>query len=130
MNTKPYQFGPQLDAGVLYDLYENDYLFIEEIFRITLENFDGDIKNLETHLQAGNLDGLRSIAHKITPVFGYIGMPGIQQSCKDFEERCAGSKEAKEIIPDYNNLQIQLEDCKKLIESELQKLSDYNKIIK
>ena len=89
MNTIPFQFDQRIDAGILYSLYENDYLYIEEIFKTTLKHYDADVEAFEAHHQAGSVEGLRRSAHKIKPVFGFIGMPVMQEYCQAFEDKCA-----------------------------------------
>ena len=89
MNTIPFQFDRRIDASILYSLYENDYLYIEEIFKTTLKHYDADVNAFETHQQAGSVEGLKRSVHKIKPVFGFIGMPEVQESCQAFEDKCA-----------------------------------------
>jgi HPt (histidine-containing phosphotransfer) domain-containing protein len=126
MNTNPFQFNRLIDAGILDSLYENDYLYIEEIFKMTLKHYDEDVETFKAHHQAGNLEGLKKATHKIKPVFGYIGMPGIQECCKDFEDKCEKTGTFGEIMPEYEKLVHQFEECKKIIETDLQKLCEYN----
>ena len=126
MNTIPFQFDQQIDADVLYSLYENDYLYIEEIFKTTLKHYDEDVDAFKAHFYADNLEELKRTAHKIKPVFGYIGMPVVQECCQDFEDKCEKTGTVGEILPDYEKLLRQLGECKKIIEDDLQKLSEYN----
>ena len=58
MNTIPFQFDHRIDTSILYSLYENDYLYIEEIFKTTLQHYDADIEAFEAHQQAGSGPGL------------------------------------------------------------------------
>ena len=126
MNTAPFQFDRRIDTGILYSLYENDYLFIEEIFKTILKHYDEDVQAFKGQYLAGNLEELKKAAHKIKPVFGYIGLPDVQRYCGDFEEECAKAEAIEEIRPDCEQLLQQFAECKQLIESDLQKLSDYN----
>jgi len=126
MNTIPFQFDRRIDAGVLYSLYENDYLYIEEIFKTTLKHYDEDVADFETHHHAGSLEGLKKTAHKIKPVFGFIGMPVLQENCQAFEDKCAATGDIQTIFPDSEKLLHQFKECKKIIETDLQKLYAYN----
>lgn len=126
MNTDQFQFDRRIDTGILNNLYEKDYLYIEEIFRTVLKHYDEDVEAFEVHLQAGNLEGLKRTAHKIKPVFGFIGMPGVEDCCKEFEEKCAKTMDLEEIRPDYEKLLTQFKECKKVIETDLKKLTVYN----
>jgi HPt (histidine-containing phosphotransfer) domain-containing protein len=126
MNTTPFQFDHRIDTGILYSLYENDYLYIEEIFKTTLKHYDEDVQAFETHRHAGNLEGLKRTAHKIKPGFGFIGMPWVQECCEDFENKCSKTVDIEEIMADYEKLIHQVKECKRIIEADLQKLSEYN----
>lgn len=127
MNTMPFQFDQRIDAGTLYSLYENDYLYIEEIFKTTLKHYDEDVEAFEAHRHASNIEGLKRTAHKIKPVFGFIGMLWVQDCCQDFEDKCAKTGDIEELIHEYEKLLHQFNECKKIIEADLQKLSEYNK---
>jgi HPt (histidine-containing phosphotransfer) domain-containing protein len=127
MNTIPFQFDRRIDEGSLYSLYENDYPFIEEIFRTTLKHYDEDVEMLIAHYVAGNLEDLKKSMHKLKPVFGFIGMPLLQESCNDFENKCSNATGIKEIAEDYERLLYQFNECKEIIQADLQKLSAYNK---
>lgn len=127
MNTIPFRFDKRIDAGSLYSLYENDYLYIEEIFRTTLKHYDEDIELFIAHHDAGSISDLKKAAHKIKPVFGFIGMPGLQESCNDFENKCSTAADIREIAQDYERLLYRFKECKEIIQADLQKLSAYNK---
>jgi len=126
MNTIPIQFDRRIDTGILYSLYENDYLYIEEIFKTTLQHYDADIEAFEAHQQAGSLRGLEKSVHKIKPVFGFVGMPAIQACCQAFEDKCAVAADMQAIYPDSQKLLHLFKEYKKIIEADLQKLSAYN----
>lgn len=128
MNTIPFQFDRRIDAGILYSLYENDYLYIEEIFKTTLTHYDEDVEAFETHYHARSLEGMRKTVHKIKPVFGFVGMPAVQDWCQDFEDKCTATGDIQEIFSDSEKLLHQFKECKRIIEAELQKLSAYNTI--
>jgi hypothetical protein len=126
MNTIPFQFDCRIDASILYSLYENDYLYIEEIFTTTLQHYDADVEAFETHQQAGSLEGLKRSVHKIKPVFGFVGMSVMQDCCQAFEDKCAAATDLQAIYPDSQKLLHLLKEYKKIIEADLQKLSAYN----
>ena len=126
MNTIPFQFDRRIDAGILYSLYENDYLYIEEIFKTTLKHYDADVEAFETHQQAGSVEGLKRSVHKIKPVFGFVGMPAVQDCCQDFEDKCAVDSRYSGDISRFRKIAEQFKECKKIIEADLQKLSAYN----
>jgi HPt (histidine-containing phosphotransfer) domain-containing protein len=126
MNTIPFQFDSRIDSSILYSLYKNDYLFIEEIFKTTLQHYDADVEAFESHHQAGNVQGLEKSVHKIKPVFGFVGMPVMQACCQAFEDKCAVAADMQAIYPDSQKLLNQFKEYKKIIEADLQKLSAYN----
>ena len=127
MNTIPFQFNRQIDADLLYSLYESDYLYIEEIFNITLTHYDEDVDVFATHHHTGNLDGLKRAVHKLKPVFGFVAMPGVEQCCIDFEEKYTRTTDMRELRTDSEKLLHRFKESKKILKEDLQKLSAHNK---
>jgi hypothetical protein len=47
INNLPFAIHPQVDSTIHDRLFENDCLYIEEIFKIPVEHFDEDIDLLK-----------------------------------------------------------------------------------
>lgn len=123
---KTFIFNEKFDSDFLYSLYADDYAYVEEIFGTTLQHFDQDFETLKIAYESGNIIDLKKATHKIKPTFGFIGLPEVQQLCKDFEEMCENSTSTDNVKEEYKQIVITLADSKDLLESELRKLKEFN----
>ncbi len=119
-------FHELIDNSQLVDLYDNDYIWIEEIFRTTLENFDGDIAAIVAARENADLPVLRKAIHKIKPVFGFVGMPNILDQCKRAEDKTAAASSMAEIKEDIDELLLSCEKCKAAILLDIPRLQAFN----
>ena len=124
--SKKFIFNEKVDSDYLYSLYEDDYQYIEEIFGTTLTHFDNDCKAIEQAFEANNLIELKKTIHKIKPTFGFVGLPLVQQICKEFEDACQKASAANELKTEYQQIVITLAASKELIASEYNKLKEFN----
>jgi hypothetical protein len=125
---EPFIFNKLIDQGVLYELYENDYTYIEKIFKAALSNFEEDLERLRFCHTSGDLEGLRKAIHKITPTFGFLGIPGIENQCRMFEDMCSTHLSTSELTTELNALLEAIEAGRIVIEEDHRKLIIFNKI--
>lgn len=126
---KEFIFNNKIDKDLLNSLYEDDYNYIEEIFSITLTQLKPDLVYLENEFAAGDIAQLRKVVHKIKPSFGFVGIPATQELCKKFEELCANANSVEQVKAEYIILHQQLVETVIAIESDYEKLKDYNQSI-
>ena len=60
------------------------------------------------------------------PTFGFVGLPLVQQICKEFEDTCQKASTANELKTEYQQIVITLAASKELIASEYNKLKEFN----
>ena len=123
---KKFIFNEKIDGDYLYSLYEDDYQYIEEIFSTTLTHFDDDFTALQKAYDINSLTDLKRAVHKIKPTFGFVGLPAVQQLCKDFEDICQKAITANELKAQYQQIVTTLAASKDLIASEHSKLKAFN----
>ena len=123
---KNFIFNEKLDSGYLYSLYADDFLYVEEIFGTTLQHFDQDFEALKVAYDSHNISDLKRATHKIKPTFGFVGLPQVQQACKEFEELCEKAASVEEVKDDYKQIVVTLAESKELLESEFRKLKEFN----
>ncbi len=123
---KTFIFNEKIDKELLFSLYEDDFSYMEEIFSITRTQLKPDISTLRETFENNDLAGLQKAVHKIKPSFGYIGLPETQELCKQFEEICANSSSVSQLVTQYTLLCTRLEESIHIIESEYEKLKNYN----
>ena len=80
-----FAFHPSIDTQSLTTLYGSDYLQIQVIFNIVVSQFDEDLSAIQKAYSQNDLESLKRAVHKIKPVFGFVGLPGILEACKVFE---------------------------------------------
>jgi HPt (histidine-containing phosphotransfer) domain-containing protein len=123
---KNFIFNEKLDSEYLYSLYADDFMYVEEIFGTTLQHFDQDFESMKIAYESGNVTDLKRATHKIKPTFGFVGLPQVQQVCKEFEEQCERVSDVEEVKDDYKQIVVTLADSKELLESEYRKLKEFN----
>ena len=129
--SKPLQhntfiFNEEIDKDLLISLYEDDFLYMEEIFSITIAQLKPDIILLNTAFESGNLPGVKQAVHKIKPSFGFVGLPRMQELCKQLEDLCGASSSVDQIAMAYSNLYTKLQESVIIIESEHGKFKEFN----
>jgi HPt (histidine-containing phosphotransfer) domain-containing protein len=122
-----FTFGDKIDAEYIYNMYEDDYTYIETMFKTVLDHFEEDRGSIVAHYQEGQPEALRKAIHKIKPAFGFVGMPAVLELCKNVENKCYLVQSTAELEADYKELLAALEDAYLVIANEHQKLVSYNR---
>ncbi len=129
MNNEPqpkkFIFNEKIDEEYIRSLYDDEYLYITEIFQTTLEHFDADLQFLKTAFANEDTLGLRKAAHKLKPVFGFTGLLGVQEILNNFEQFCSSAPEFVLVKPQYERVIAELQNAKTIIEKEHQRLAAY-----
>lgn len=126
-NSSTFSFSEKIDADYIFNMYEDDYPYIETMFKTVLDHFDADRLAILTNFQQNDLELLRKAVHKIKPTFGFVGMPDVLEKCKAFENKCYQVQSTKELEIDYKYLLSTLEDAHQAIINEHNKLVSYNR---
>lgn len=119
-------FNDKIDKELIFSLYEDDFVYIEEIFSITLAQLKPDITVLKEAFENNDLKGLQKAAHKIKPSFGYVGLVQTQELCKQFEAICVTAENTGQLISQYTLLCTRLEESIHIIETEYARIKEYN----
>lgn len=123
---KEFIFNKSIDEESLRSLYEYDYLYIEEIFRLTLQDLEPEIGNALTHYLSKDFIALRRTIHKIKPSFGFVGMPLLQEMCQEFENLC--DQDPNNL--NFEILQKEISQAILVLQSEIKKLEVFNQSAK
>ncbi|OQP47422.1 hypothetical protein A4H97_07965 [Niastella yeongjuensis] len=124
--SKKFIFNENIDSDYLYSLYEDDYQYIEEIFQTTLAHFNEDLNSIKVAYQTNNISELKKAIHKIKPTFGFVGLPLVQNICKEFEDICQKATSSNDLSSEYQQIVVTLAESKELIASEYNKLKEFN----
>lgn len=130
MNTpngnKAFIFNEEIDAQRISELYSDDYVYIEEVFDTVLQEYEVLADNICSCHASGNLPALKSAVHKIKPMFGFVGLIGMQDQCQQFENSCQAATSFDSLAGDYELLKVNLIKNKLLIEKEKGRLELFN----
>jgi HPt (histidine-containing phosphotransfer) domain-containing protein len=121
-----FTFSEKIDSDYIYNMYEDDYPYIESMFKTVLDHIDEDRDSIVTYYKEQQLDLLRKAVHKIKPAFGFVGMPAVLERCKSFENKCYQVASTEELAADYQELIAELQDATMIIANEHKKLVTYN----
>lgn len=125
-NHKSFIFNGRIDEQFLYNLYENDYSYMEEIFLTTISQLLTDFPVLEMAFKSGDIVALEKAIHKIKPSFGFVGMPVLQEKCQQFENQCKGST-TELMSKSFSDLQETIKASVEIIEQEYERLKSFNR---
>jgi hypothetical protein len=127
LNTSnAFVFNAEIDTNYLNSLYGDDFVYLQEVYETVLVDYQSLTDNIEYSYSSGNLSALRSAVHKIKPVFGFVGLTGVQLQCQQFEQICGTVTSADHISGDFETLKNKIFHSKQLIEEEKKKLEIFN----
>ncbi len=123
--SKKFVFNEKIDNEFIFNLYQDDYSYITEVFNTSLETFDEDIAKVEEAYRAGDLQSLSKAVHKMKPVFGFTGLLEHQENIGDFEKACLKAEEPAFLAIEYKKLIMTMNDGKSIMEQELYRLTAF-----
>lgn len=126
LSGKKFIFDPFFDTGFLFDMYENDYQYVEEIFTTTLAGFGEDLQSIKAAFASQDLVLLKKAVHKMKPAMGFVGLTALQQDCQAFENECGAKQQFEEIINSYKALIDKLVQAGDKIKLESDRLKVFN----
>lgn len=121
-----FAFHEKVDAEFLFSMYGDDFGCMEEIFATTLKHMDPDVNAVKQAFTANSPSDLKKAVHKIKPTFGFVGLAEVQHLCKEMEDKCLHINSTGEVREAYEQLIAAMDSAKTIIETEHNKLKDYN----
>jgi HPt (histidine-containing phosphotransfer) domain-containing protein len=120
-------FNSEFDTNYLFSLYGDDYHYLQEILDTVLNDFQSLTDNIEYSYSSGNITALKSAVHKIKPVFGFVGLTGVQLQCQQFESICGTVSSPDQLSGDFETLKNNIFHSRQIIEEEKKKLELFNR---
>ncbi|RYG01033.1 MAG: Hpt domain-containing protein [Chitinophagaceae bacterium] len=121
-----YNFNQKIDRDFLTSMYDDDYLYIAEIFQTTYNQLGSDVVLLKKYFAQGDVTNLKRQVHKIKPAFGFVGLSGTEAACQQFENKCLSVTSTEAIQSEYEQLAGLLDESVVIIATEIEKLKEYN----
>lgn len=124
---KKFIFNENIDSEFLFSLYEDDFLYIEEIFKTTLDQLNTVVNEIPVAFAGKNVAELRKIVHKIKPAFGFTGFLNTEKACKEFEDACTENIQPNELAALYHPFWTLLADSMDRMQKQYDQLKEFNK---
>jgi hypothetical protein len=123
---KKFIFNGNIDESYLYSLYEDDFLYIEEIFKTTLDQLNPLMSEIPVAFDKKETEKLRKIIHKIKPAFGFTGFLATEKACKEFEDSCSTSTNITDLAPLFPPLWKLISESRNIMEQQYNQLKEFN----
>jgi HPt (histidine-containing phosphotransfer) domain-containing protein len=123
---KNFIFNEKIDREFLFSLYEDDLLYIEEIFKTTLDQLSTVVPDIQATYNDNDVSQLKKLVHKIKPAFGFTGFLDTEKACKVFEDACHEGVNAVELSGLYHPLWKLLVDSMDGMQKQYEKLKEFN----
>lgn len=127
-SRKKFIFNNKIDSDYLFSLYEDDYQYIEEIFKTTLDQLNIVVPEIPGAFVNNDLAEVKKRVHKIKPAFGFTGFLETETACKDFENACSEQLSSTEFTALYNRFWIVLSDTMRIMQNQYDQLKEYNSL--
>lgn len=123
---KKFIFNDKIDSNFLFSLYEDDFIYIEEIFKTTLDQLNPLMADIPKAFDNHDTRNLKRVIHKIKPAFGFTGFLDTEQACKEFEDACTDSITVDALASLYKPLWKAISESRNLMEHQHQQLKEFN----
>lgn len=118
-------FLPDFNAAHIESYFDNDFAVIMEVFKITDENLQDDLNEIQKAFENKDFHSLKSGIHKIKPVFVIAGLTETEQEVNGFYSLCLRSSLFEEISNEYTELRPKLIRAKSLIHEQSNLFQSY-----
>lgn len=127
-NNLRYIFSGRFDNDYLDELYGNDIYTMMEIFESSISSLTSEVNKGIYHYHNGDVESLRKVFHKIKPLFGYVGLPALQEYVHDFENKCSIAANVEQIRSDYEKIIGIISDTVNVLSQELSRMTLYTNV--
>lgn len=121
-NDKDFVFTQHFNSQYISELYDGDYILIEETFTDVLNEYDPLLQNVLLYYRASDIPALKSAVHKLKPLLGYVGLTSLQSESQQFENNCQQER-FPSLHDDFAALSAGLSEAKAWIEEEKARLT-------
>ena len=123
---KKFIFNEMIDSDFLFSLYEDDFGYMEEIFKTTLDQLTVVVSQIPAAYNSGDVAGVRKLVHRIKPAFGFTGFLETEKACKKFEDQCTGNMADTELTELYQPFFKLLQSSEAVMETQYEQLKEFN----
>ena len=121
-----YMFSGRFDSAYLSDLYGGDLDTAMERFESSINHIAIELNIAVSRFNSGDPEALRRVFHKMKPLFGYVGLPALQDYVQRFEQRCYDVKHIEELRKEYEDITSVIGDTLSMLRQELYRMQSFN----
>lgn len=123
---KSFKFSTPLDSEVLSSFYDGDLNYALMMFEIFLAEIPAEVEKLCIELEQDNLEGCRSVLHKIKPNFIMVGNEPLTNYCTKIEKGIKeGSLSMEQVRPEIESIVEEINQTLILLQQETNDLKQY-----
>lgn len=111
-----------LDFSYVINMVGDDAEGLIEVFETFLKQMPVYFEELDQALNQPDWDKVARYAHKIKPIFAYVGCPDVRDLVQGIEQKAEYRTELASIPADIQTLKAQSAEINKLIEAEKDRL--------
>lgn len=123
---KRFIFNEKIDGNFLKSLYDDDFIYVEEIFKTTLDQLNPLMGDIPAAYNNKDIATLKRIIHKIKPAFGFTGFLATENACKAFEDACVDSLTANDLALLYVPLWKLISESRNTMQQQYEQLKEFN----
>lgn len=122
---KKFIFNENIDEDHLFNLYENDYAYIAEVFNGSIESLKEETGHFTSAYETSDIKALKSATHKIKPLFGFTGLLHHQEMMARFEHLCENASGTSNITMQYMEVTEMIKEGKNILKEDCNRLTEF-----
>jgi hypothetical protein len=122
---KKFIFNEKIDGDYLFSLYENDFVYIAEVFSSSLDSLKEETGHFTSAYETSDILALKHVVHKLTPVFGFTGLLHHQEMMSRFEHLCGNAGNISNITMQYMELTELIKEGKTILKEDYNRLTEF-----
>lgn len=83
-----------LDLSYLIEITDGNPDVMTEMIQLVVDETPRQISGIKTNIQQQNWEKVRAEAHKVKPIFLYVGLTGLNEKMQDIEDKAANEQNA------------------------------------
>ena len=122
---KKFIFNEKIDEDYIYSLYEQDFVYIAEVFSSSLETLKEESGHFTSAYESSDINELKKATHKIKPLFGFTGLLHHQEMMGRFEHLCETASNTSNITIQYMELTELIKEGKNILKDDCNRLTEF-----
>ncbi|PLK45510.1 Hpt domain-containing protein [Emticicia sp. TH156] len=120
-----FEFNAHLDADYINEIYGGDLSIVQIMFNSFLEESIPVWNEIQDQINQKNFNEVGRLAHQIKPSFSMVGLTFLHPKMQAFESYAKANPEAGELNKLYQQIAVDVNHAKLVIEEDLKRMEDY-----